>query len=85
MANVLVVHKLTGEICSVPEEHLEIFPDVLTKATEKQLKAAKDKEETRIYGAPLKNGVIPGDLAYVEGAGVEAVGNTIPEGSKTNG
>lgn len=85
MANVLVVHKLTGKIGEVPEEHLEIFPDVLTKATQKQLKALHDEEETRIYGAPLKNGVIPGDLAYVEGAGVEAVGNTIPEGAKTNG
>lgn len=84
MTFVQAIHKVTGLINEVPEEHLEIFPE-LSKATDKQLKAIKDAEETRIYGAPLKNGIIPGDLAYVEGAGEVSVGNTIPEGAKTNG
>ena len=82
MANVLAVHKLTGIISEVPEIYLEIYPE-LTKATDKQLKAAKDQAETEIYGAPLKNGIIPGDLAHVEGAGEEHVTNT--EGAKSNG
>lgn len=75
MTFVQAVHKLTGIIAEVPEEHLEIFPE-LSKATDKQLKAARDAEETRIYGAPLKNGIIPGDLAHVPGAGEVAVSNT---------
>ena len=84
MANVLAVHKLTGIIAEVPEEYLDIFPE-LTKATDKQLKAARDQKETEIYGAPLKNGIIPGDLAHVAGAGEVTVSNTEGEGSKSNG
>ena len=62
MADVLAVHKLTGIIAPVPEEYLDIYPE-LTKATEKQLKAVKDQAETEIYGAPLKkNEPIPGDV-----------------------
>jgi len=57
---VLAVHKLTGVIAEVPEVYLEIYPE-LTKATDKQLKAAKDAEETEIYGAPLNGGPIPLD------------------------
>lgn len=58
MANVLAVHKLTGIIAEVPEIYLDIYPE-LTKATDKQLKAARDQAETEIYGAPLKDGIIP--------------------------
>jgi hypothetical protein len=82
LANVLAVHKLTGIIAEVPEEYLDIYPE-LSKATDKQLKAARDQAETEIYGAPLKNGVIPGDLAHVPGAGEVAVSNT--EGATSNG
>lgn len=84
MANVLAVHKLTGIIAEVPEEYLDIYPE-LTKATEKQLKAARDQAETEIYGAPLKNGIIPGDLAHQpKSAATEApVANT--EGAASNG
>lgn len=82
MANVLAVHKLTGIIAEVPEEYLDIFPE-LTKATDKQLKAARDQAETAIYGAPLKNGIIPGDLAHDPSAGEPTVSNT--EGAKSNG
>lgn len=71
MANVLAIHKLTGIISEVPEIYLDIYPE-LTKATDKQLKAAHDAEETRIYGAPLKNGIIPGDLAHLKDEAPEA-------------
>lgn len=85
MPNVLAVHKLTGIIAEVPEIYLEVYPE-LTKATDKQLKAAKDAEETRIYGAPLKNGVIPGDVVLdpqSEPAGLDTVTKT--EGGNANG
>lgn len=60
---VYAVHKVTGIISEVPEHILEAVP-ALEKATEKQIKAAHNKLETEIYGAPLKNGEIPvGDLA----------------------
>jgi hypothetical protein len=59
---VVAVHKLTGLIGEVPEHLLEIFPE-LEKATEKQIKSAHNKAETEIYGAPLKDGIIPGDVA----------------------
>ena len=55
---VMAVHKVTGIIAEVPESHLELIP-ALEKATEKQIKAAHTKLETEIYGAPLKDGVIP--------------------------
>lgn len=83
MANVLAVHKLTGIISEVPEEYLDIYPE-LTKATEKQLKAARDQAETEIYGAPLKNGIIPGDLAHQPEAKEEGPVVT-PEGTPSNG
>jgi hypothetical protein len=83
LANVLAVHKLTGIIAEVPEEYLDIYPE-LTKATEKQLKAARDQAETAIYGAPLKNGIIPGDLAHAPQSEVgEHIVNT--EGAASNG
>jgi hypothetical protein len=85
LTNVLAVHKLTGIIAEVPEIYLDIYPE-LTKATDKQLKAAKDAEETRIYGAPLKNGIIPGDVVLDpqgEPAGLDAVNKT--EGGTANG
>lgn len=83
MANVLAVHKLTGIIAEVPEEYLDIYPE-LTKATEKQLKAAQNQAETEIYGAPLKNGIIPGDLAHAPASEVgEHIVNT--EGAASNG
>lgn len=63
MADVYAVHKVTGIISEVPEHILEAVP-ALEKATQKQIKAAHDKLETEIYGAPLTKGEIPvGDLA----------------------
>lgn len=59
---VVAVHKVTGIISEVPAHLLDIFP-ALEKATEKQIKAAQNKLETEVYGAPLKSGVIPGDVA----------------------
>lgn len=76
MADVLAVHKLTGIIAPVPEEYLDIYPE-LTKATDKQLKAVKDQAETELYGAPLKDGVIPVD--------VEPVASKPAEGDAKNG
>lgn len=55
---VVAVHKVTGIISEVPAHLLELIP-ALEKATDKQIKAAQTKLETEIYGAPLKNGVIP--------------------------
>lgn len=74
---VLAVHKLTGIIAEVPEIYLEMFPE-LTKATEKQLKAARDAEETEIYGAPLNGGPIP-----LDGIAPKAAAKT--EGGTANG
>lgn len=59
---VMTVHKVTGIISEVPVHLLDLIP-ALEKATDKQIKAAQTKLETEIYGAPLKNGVIPGDVA----------------------
>lgn len=59
---VMAVHEVTGIITEVPVHLLELVP-ALKKATQKQLKAAQDKLETEIYGAPLKDGVIPVDPA----------------------
>jgi hypothetical protein len=70
---VMSVHKVTGIISEVPVHLLDLIP-ALEKATEKQIKAAHDKLETEIYGAPLKNGIIPGDVA-VEGPASE-IANT---------
>lgn len=83
MANVLAVHRLTGIIAPVPEEYLEIYRDVLTKATEKQLKAAKDQAETEIYGAPLKDGVIPSGYETPAPKGETVVSKS--EGGAANG
>ena len=55
---VMTVHKVTGIISEVPVHLLDLIP-ALEKATEKQIKAAQNKLETEIYGAPLKDGVIP--------------------------
>jgi hypothetical protein len=55
----MTVHKVTGILSEVPESYLELYPGVLEKATEKQIKAAQTKLETEIYGHPLKDGVIP--------------------------
>lgn len=59
---VMTVHKVTGIISEVPVHLLDLIP-ALEKATDKQIKAAQNKLETEIYGAPLKDGVIPGDVA----------------------
>lgn len=84
MAYVLAVHKLTNIISSVPEEYLDIYPE-LTKATEKQLKAARDQAETEIYGAPLKNGIIPGDLAHLPKSEAGVPVEPTAEGAASNG
>jgi len=55
---VMAVHKVTGLLSEVPVHLLELIP-ALEKATDKQIKAAQNKLETEIYGAPLKDGVIP--------------------------
>lgn len=55
---VMAVHKVTGIIDEVPAYLLDLVP-ALEKATDKQIKAAHNKLETEIYGAPLKNGEIP--------------------------
>ena len=55
---VMAVHEVTGIISEVPVHLLDLIP-ALKKATAKQVKAAQDKLETEIYGAPLKDGVIP--------------------------
>lgn len=59
---VMAVHKVTGIISEVPAHLLDLIP-ALEKATDKQIKAAQNKLETEIYGAPLKNGVIPVETA----------------------
>lgn len=59
---VMTVHKVTGIISEVPAHLLDLVP-ALEKATDKQVKAAQNKLETEIYGAPLKDGIIPGDVA----------------------
>jgi len=75
---VWTVHEVTGQITEVPVHLLELVP-ALKKATDKQLKAAQNKLETEIYGAPLKDGVIPaGSLEPVvaEPASVSTEGGT---------
>jgi hypothetical protein len=60
---VVAVHKVTGIISEVPAHLIELIP-ALEPATERQIKIAHNKLETEIYGAPLKDGVIPvGDAA----------------------
>jgi hypothetical protein len=56
----MAVHEVTGIISEVPAHLLDLVP-ALKKATDKQVKQAHDKLETEIYGAPLKDGVIPVD------------------------
>jgi hypothetical protein len=63
---VVTVHKVTGIISEVPAHLLDLIP-ALEKATEKQIKAAQTQREIDVYGAPLKNGVIPeGPVAPAE-------------------
>lgn len=72
----MAVHKVTGIISEVPVHLLDLVP-ALEKATEKQIKAAHNKLETEIYGAPLKNGEIP-----VEPTADEAKASAPTEGGK---
>jgi hypothetical protein len=62
---VVAVHKVTGIIEEVPAHLLDLIPS-LEKATERQIKIAHNKLETEIYGAPLKDGVIPAEPAAPE-------------------
>lgn len=67
---VMAVHKVTGIISEVPAYLLDLVP-ALEKATDKQVKAAQNKLETEIYGAPLKDGIVPGDVAVVAASATE--------------
>jgi len=73
---VTAVHKVTGIISEVPEHLINMIP-ALEPATERQIKIAHNKLETEIYGAPLKDGVIP-----VEDAAPEAKASEPTEGGK---
>lgn len=75
---VVTVHKVTGIISEVPAHLLDLIP-ALEKATDKQIKAAQNKAETEIYGAPLKDGIIPGDVA-VAPASASTDGGTAANG-----
>ena len=55
---VLAVHKVTGLITSVLPSEIDAIP-ALELASERQIKAAQDKRETEVYGAPIKRGKIP--------------------------
>jgi hypothetical protein len=66
----MAVHKVTGIISKVPEHLLDLIP-ALEKATDKQIKAAHNKLETEIYGAPLKDGVIPVENAEPSASATE--------------
>jgi len=73
---VVAVHKVTGIISEVPVHLLDLIP-ALEKATERQIKIAHNKLETEIYGAPLKDGVIPvEDAAPVAKASESTEGGT---------
>ena len=73
---VVAVHKVTGIISEVPAHLLDLVP-ALEKASERQIKAAHNKLETEIYGAPLKNGEIP-----TEPTDAEAKASAPTEGGK---
>lgn len=62
---VKAVHKVTGIISEVPAHLIDMIP-ALEVATERQIKIAHNKLETEIYGAPLKDGVIPVDEPVAE-------------------
>ena len=55
---VLAVHKVTGLITLVLPSEIEAIP-ALELASERQIKAAQEKRETEVYGAPIKRGKIP--------------------------
>lgn len=55
---VLAVHKLTGLITWVLPIEIENH-EALELATEKQIKEAQRKREIEVFGAPIKDGVIP--------------------------
>ena len=73
---VTAVHKVTGIISEVPAHLIDMIP-ALEPATERQIKIAHNKLETEIYGAPLKDGVIPvEDAAPVAKASDSTEGGT---------
>lgn len=76
---VVTVHKVTGIISEVPAHLLDLI-SALEKATEKQIKAAQNKLETEIYGAPLKDGVIPVEAGPVGPALESTDGGTAANG-----
>lgn len=76
---VVTVHKVTGIISEVPAHLLDLIP-ALEKATDKQIKAAQNKAETEVYGAPLKDGVIPVDSGPVDSAPASTDGGTAANG-----
>lgn len=55
---VWAVHKVTGIISEVLPSEIENIA-ALERATAKQVKAAREREEIEIYGEVIVNGVIP--------------------------
>lgn len=55
---VFAVHKVTGIISQVLPSEIENIP-ALELATQKQIDAAIRAEEIAVFGAPIKDGVIP--------------------------
>lgn len=55
---VWAVHKVTGIISEVLPSEIENIA-ALERATAKQIKAAKEREEIEVFGAVIVNGAIP--------------------------